>query len=189
MQFIDQSAAYSKKSISLANAVDAGRAKVEMQPGAEKLALCFRPELQVANAFDADINERLRFFELSTPEKLDLMIDELLPGFFHADLLPLTGGDRWSAHFVVDGDVHRTLIMDADGIRATEPAPDDISAFELETDIMTLLAILRATIADYHLNGPDFPPAGVAELNADETAAISGGTPLNTGDQDDGKKR
>jgi len=185
MQFIDQSAAYSKKSISLADAVAVGRAKMELQPGADKLALCLRPELGVANAFDAGINERLRFFDLTTPEKLDLMIDELLPGFFHANLLPLTGAESWSVHFVVDGDVHRTLIMDADGIRATEPGPDDIPAFELETDIMTLLAILRATIADFHLNAPDFPPAGIAELSPDEAAAISGGTPPGPGDEGD----
>jgi len=91
MQFIDQAAAYSKKSISLEQAIQSGRAKLVLQPGAEKLALCFRPELEIANAFDARIDARLRFFDLSTPAKLDLLIDELLPEFFHLDLLPGLG--------------------------------------------------------------------------------------------------
>jgi len=100
-----------------------------------------------------------------------------LPGFFHANLLPLTGRDSWTAHFVVDGNVHRTLIMDAKGIRSIDPAPDNTPDFELETDIMTLLALLRAAIADFHLNAPDFPPAGIATSNPDEIETITGDTP------------
>jgi len=174
MQFIDQSATYSKKSITLATALDSGRAKVTADPDAHKLNLCFRPELEVATAFDAAIDARLRFFDLPTPQKLDLFIDELLPGFYHADLLPLTGRESWTAHFVIDSNVRRTLIIDADGIRAIDPDPDLTPDFELETDIMTLLALLRAVIADFHLNAPDFPPAGIPTLSADEAEAITG---------------
>ena len=182
MQFIDQSAAYSQKSISLERAIESGRVKMILQPGAEKLALCFRPELDVANAFDSAIDARLRFFELSTPEKLDLMIDELLPGFFHADLLPLTGRSSWSVLFVVDGDVHRTLTMDANGICATNPEQSESPAIELETDIMTLLALLRSVIADYHLNAPDFPPAGITAQSASEAKVVDLSKPEGNGD-------
>lgn len=176
MQFIDQSTTYSKKSITLATALETGRAKLTADPDAHKLNICFRPELEVANAFDTAIDARLRFFDLTTPQKLDLFIDELLPGFFHPDLLPLTGRDSWTAHFVVDANIHRTLIMDKDGIRSIDPAPGLTPDLEMETDIMTLLALLRAVIADFHLNAPDFPPAGIATLSADETEAITGGT-------------
>lgn len=167
MQFIDQAPAYSRKSISLARAVETGRAKLTVQPDAENLAHCFKPELKIANAFDAGIDARLKFFELSTPAKLDLLIDELLPGFFHADLLPLTGRDSWVVHFLVDGNVNRTLMVDADGIRAIEHDPDADPAIELETDIMTLLALLRSVIADYHLKNPAVTNASIADLSAD----------------------
>lgn len=154
MQFIDQAAAYSKKSVSVEQAVQSGRAKLRLDADTDKLAQCFRPELEIANAFDAGIDERLRFFELSTPDKLDLLIDELLPGFYHADLLPATGRDSWIVRFLVDGDVHRTLLIDADGIHRVEEDHDQDAAMELETDIMTLLAMLRSIIADYHLKTP-----------------------------------
>lgn len=167
MQFIDQSATYSKKSITLATAIETDRAKVTADPDAHRLNICFRPELEVANAFDAAIDARLRFFDLTTSQKLDLFIDDLLPGFFHPDLLPLTGRESWTAHFVVDANVHRTLIMDAKGIRAVDPDPNQTPDFEMETDIMTLLALLRAVIADFHLNTPDFPPAGIATVSPD----------------------
>lgn len=169
MQFIDQAAAYSQKSISLTKAVDAGRAKLSAAPDAEKLALCFRPALKVASAFDTSIDARLKFFELSTLAKLDLLIEELLPGFFHADLLPLTGRDSWTVRFVIDADVHRTLFMDATGIRAIEDGQDTDPAIELETDVMTLLAILRSVIAEYHLKTPAVTNPSIAELNADKT--------------------
>jgi len=63
MQFIDQSATYSKKSITLTTAIETERAKVTADPDAHKLNICFRPELEVANAFDAAIDARLRFFD------------------------------------------------------------------------------------------------------------------------------
>lgn len=137
-----------------------------MEKGAEKLALCFRPELEIANAFDARIDARLRFFELSTPAKLDLLIGELLPKFFHADLLPLTGRDSWSLRFLVDGDVDRTLVVDASGLRAVDTGQGGDPAFELETDIMTLLAMLRSVIADFHLKTPAVTNPNIAELSS-----------------------
>jgi hypothetical protein len=154
MQFIDQSAAYNRKSISLADAVKAGRANLTLGPDAEKLGVCFRPELAVATAFDRSINTRLKFADLSTPDKLDLMIDELLPGFFHADILPRTGRDNWRVRFVVDGTVRRTLEIDANGVRATKEEPDQSTDIEVETDAVTLMAILRSVIAEYHTNKP-----------------------------------
>ena len=68
MQFIDQSAAYSQKSIPLDQATQSGRAKLVAVHGSEKLVLCFRPELEIANAFDRAIDARLRFFALPTPK-------------------------------------------------------------------------------------------------------------------------
>lgn len=154
MQFIDQSAAYNRKSISLSEAIKAGRANLMLGPDAEKLAVCFRPELGVATAFDRAINGRLKFADLSTPAKLDLMIDELLPGFFHADMLAETGRDNWCVRFVVDGTVRRTLAMDANGVRATRDDPDQSPDIEIETDVVTLMAMLRSVIAQYHTNKP-----------------------------------
>ncbi len=165
MQFIDQSATYNRKSISLADAIKTGRANLFVAPGAEQLAKCFRPELSVAKGFDKSIDPRVKFADLSTPAKLDLMIDELLPGFFHPDLLAQTGRDTWQVRFVVDGDVQRDLHIDRDGIRAGDPDRDP--EIEVETDIVTLMAMLRAVIADYHTSNPKVRNAKVAGLNAD----------------------
>jgi len=154
MQFIDQAPAYSVKSMSLASAVTAGRAKLTVDPGGARVAACFRPELDAANEFDRDINDRLSFNALSTPEKLDLMIAELLPRFFRADKLALTGRDRWVVSFLIDGSVSRYIECDADGVRPVSD-PDQPPAVELETDIMTLMAILRWIIAEFHLKKLD----------------------------------
>jgi len=169
MQFIDQAPDYKQKSITLNKAIGLGRAKLVAPQGSEKLLICFRPELDKANAFDRSISKRLAFNELSTPEKLDLLIKELLPTFYHPEFLPLTGQDTWVVHFLVDGSVHRTLQLDAEGIH-TISSQDCDPALELETDIMTLMAILRSTIANFHLN----PPA-VPDLPADEATSIVGG--------------
>jgi hypothetical protein len=67
--------------------------------------------------------------------------------------------------FVVDGDVHRTLQIDKDGIRASDPDPDSGPDIEIETDIVTLMAMLRSIIADYHTNNPAVRNAKVAGLN------------------------
>jgi len=175
VQFIDQAPAYSQKSISLTKAIEGGRAKVNAVSGSEKLMQCFRPELEIANAFDRAIDARLRFFDLPTPDKLDLLIHELLPNFYHPEFLPLTGRDTWVVHFVVDGDVHRTLIMDADGIRPLESRPDEVPTIELETDVVTLLALLRSTIADFHLKTPDVTASSITALSAEEASEITGG--------------
>ena len=166
MQFIDQSPAYSQKAMSLDRAIGSGRAVLRMSAECEALAVCFRPALEKASAFDRDINTRCVFNDLSTPEKLDLMIAELLPRFYHPELLPLTGRDTWTLRFLVDGKVSRVLQVDADGLRLSGDAtatPD----FELETDIMTLMAILRATIAQFHLNPAPYPdPAEIGDAAA-----------------------
>lgn len=151
MQFIDQAPAYTAKSMSLAKAIENGRAMVALEPGGEKVAACFQPRLDAANEFDREINNRVNFNALPTPEKLDLMIDELLPRFFCADKFAKTGRDRWIVSFLIDGSVLRSLEIDADGVRAIEN-PNLPPAFALETDIMTLMAILRSVIADYHRN-------------------------------------
>lgn len=149
MQFIDQSAAYSAKSMSLDKAIRAGRAQLSIAPGGAGAVTCFRPALQDATAFDSDINKRLDFNRLPTPEKLDLMIAELLPRFFRADKVAQSGRDSWLAAFLIDGRVERYVLVDKDGVHSVEPSertPD----FELETDIITLMAILRSVIADFH---------------------------------------
>lgn len=154
MQFIDQSPAYSVKSLSLQKAVAAGRARLTVAEGGAAVARCFRPALAEANAFDRDINERLDFKTLPTPEKLDLLIDELLPRFFRADKLAQSGRDRWIVDFLIDGSARRTLMIDANGVRGVA-RPDLPAAVELETDIMTLMAILRWVIASYHMKKLD----------------------------------
>ena len=149
MQFIDQASGYAVKSMSLPRAIAAGRATLHVEPGGAKVAACFAPALDAANAFDRDINERLKFNALATPEKLDLMIAELLPRFFQADMLEKTGRDSWHVSFLIDGRHQRTLLIDATGVRAVDD-PAISPAVEIETDIMTLMAILRSVIADYH---------------------------------------
>ena len=175
MQFIDQSPAYRAKSVTLDQAVATGRASLKLTPGCEKLGICFRPELEIANAFDRRIHERVKFNDLATGDKLDLMIDELLPDFYHPENLPLTGREVWTVRFVVDGSVERILRMDAEGLRRierAEPAP----AIELETDIVTLMAILRAAIAEFHQNRKDRAvPAVAPDPGEDEAAGGSGG--------------
>lgn len=166
MQFIDQSAAYNKKSISLPRAIELGRAKVTAGPDTGKIARCFRADLKVATDFDRAIDARLRFFDLSTPAKMDLMIDELLPGFYHPDLLAKTGRDRWTVRFVIDGDVDRCLTIDATGLGLATPEHARTPDAEIETDIMTLMAILRSLIAEHHLNTPDVTAASVTNLSA-----------------------
>lgn len=166
MQFIDQAPAYKTKSISLAQAIKSGRAKLTAEDGSEKLLASFRPELTVATAFDSQIDGRLRFNDLSTAEKLDLLIADLLPGFFHAELLPDTGRDNWAARFIIDGTVSRTVQIDADGVRSTQAA-DITPAFELETDIMTLMAILRSVIAEFHLQRLDLQKLGLNNVGSD----------------------
>ena len=161
MQFIDQAPAYRHKSISLKKAVEMGRAKVSVAPECQQLGHCLRPELTVATGFDKRIDKKVKFNDLPTPEKLDLMITELLPDFYHADQLPQTGREAWVARFLVDGDVERILQMDATGLHVVdvvEGEPD----FELETDIMTLMAILRSVIAEYHHNKNAFLPSDSA---------------------------
>lgn len=176
MQFIDQSAAYTRKSITLDKALAAGRLKMTTTPGVERLATCFRPELKVAISFDLDIDERLDFNALSTADKLDLMIDELLPRFFHPDILVLTGKAVWYARFIVDGTVERLIRMDDGGLHdATgQKMRADV---EFETDVMTLLALLRSEIAQYHHLRPPYPDLPVAEPSEDgefEDADVSG---------------
>ena len=145
MDFIDQAPAYRQKTLSLKQAIQSGRAKVTASDKSQKLAVCWRPELAAANAFDKSINTRVKFNELPTEEKLDLMIEELLPGFYHPQFLPLTGQDSWIVRFVVDGNILRTLKLDAAGIH-TVNGQDWTPAFELETDIMTLMAILTVSL-------------------------------------------
>ena len=158
MQFIDQSAAYSRKSITLEDALASGRARISTKDGSEKLAVCFRPELKVAISFDLDIDERVDFNALSTPDKMDLMIDDLIPNFFHPDLLPLTGKDVWYIRFIIDGTVVRTLRFDDHGMHNVSQALLDADPdVEVETDIVTLLALLRAEIAKFHHLRPPYP--------------------------------
>lgn len=169
MQFIDQSAAYTQKSITLAQAVAAGRARVSAPEGAEKLAMCFRPELKVAIAFDLDIDERLDFNTLPAGEKLDLFAAELLPKFFHPDLIPITGRSEWHVRFVVDGSETRLLRMDGRGLHDVSHQ-DRGADIEIETDMVTLLAMLRSVIAEFHHRKPPYPrlPAGAGEEPDDE---------------------
>lgn len=167
MQFIDQSAAYTRKSITLDKALAAGRAKLTAEPGSDKLAICFRPELKIAIAFDLDIDDRVDFKTLPTPDKLDLMIDDLLPRFFHPDLLPLTGRAVWHVRFVIDGSHRRTLRLDDRGLH--DVSRDDPPAeVELETDILTLMALLRAQIAEFHHTRPPYPQVPRGAEDGDE---------------------
>ncbi|MEC7256685.1 MAG: hypothetical protein VXW58_02600 [Pseudomonadota bacterium] len=156
MQFIDQSAAYNRKSITLEKAIATDRARVTAAPGAEALMVAFRPELKLAIAFDLDIDERVTFNDLPTAEKIDLLIDELLPRFFHPDLLLLTGRDIWHVRFVVDGTTRRTIRLDDLGVRDVSHL-DPAAEIELETDVMTLLALLRSAIAQFHVLKPPYP--------------------------------
>lgn len=156
MQFIDQSPAYRRKAITLKQAVADGRAALTAPEDAAALALCFRPELKIANAFDRSIDKRVKFNDLPTGDKLDLMIAELLPKIFHGELIAGTGRESWRVRFLVDGDVERILHMDADGI-APAPADGRKPDVEIETDVITLMAILRAVIADFYRNPPPCP--------------------------------
>ena len=167
MQFIDQSAAYNRKSITLEKAIATGRARVTSAPGAEALMVAFRPELRLAIAFDLDIDERVTFNDLPTAEKIDLLIDELLPRFFHPDLLVLTGRDVWHVRFVIDGSHRRTLRLDDRGLH--DVSRDDPPAeVELETDILTLMALLRAQIAEFHHTRPPYPQVPRRAEDGDE---------------------
>ncbi|MCB1342311.1 MAG: hypothetical protein KDK24_14835 [Pseudooceanicola sp.] len=156
MQFIDQAPAYKRKSITFAKAVAQGRARVKAETDADRLAVCFRPDLKTAIAFDMDIEDRLDFNALSTSEKADLLIDELLPKFCHPDLLPLTGRSAWHVRFVIDGTVERTLRFDDRGLHDVSHE-DAWPEIEIETDILTLLAMLRAEIARFHMTKPRYP--------------------------------
>ncbi|MGD9865379.1 MAG: hypothetical protein AB7S99_19420 [Pseudodonghicola sp.] len=191
MRFIDQPPAYNRKSLPLETAIALGRADLFMAEGSDRLAVCFRPRLEVANAFDRAIDARLKFNDLSTPEKLDLMIAELLPGFYHPEFLPLTGRTFWAVRFVVDGTVRRTLAMDAGGIRAIDDPRDGqdvVPAIELETDIMTLMAILRSFIAEFHRNPTPLPtiPDGMGRLADEAAAPILGGMAGAVSNNEDG---
>ncbi len=171
MQFIDQAPPYKIKSLSLDKAIRAGRARLTLGDGGGNAVLCFRPELKEATAFDREINDRVDFNALPTERKLDLMIEELLPRFFHIDKLALTGRDSWLGLFLIDGRVERRVLVDGDGVRAVQTS-DRVPDFEMETDIMTLMAILRSLIADFHtgkldLDAPFAAPAiGVEERSA-----------------------
>ena len=149
MQFIDQAAEYRVKSISLDKAIQLGRANLTVAPGGGKAVTCFRPELDAATGFDKDINEKVDFNALPTAEKLDLMIENLLPRFFRADKFENSGRDCWCARFLIDGRIERFVIVDKDGVRAIDGL-NQTADFELETDVMTLMAILRSVIADFH---------------------------------------
>ena len=157
MQFIDQSSAYTRKSLPFTKAVAANRAKVIAEAGSDKLAICFRPELKTALAFDLDVEDRFDFNALPTAQKVDLLIDELLPRFFHPDLVVLTGRSVWHVRFVVDGTVERTLRLDDMGVHDVSHEPDIWPEIEIETDILTLLAMLRAEIARFHMTKPPYP--------------------------------
>lgn len=179
MRFIDQTPAYSRKSLPLETAIALGRTDLFMAEDSNRLAVCFRPRLKVANAFDRAIDARVTFNDVTIPEKLDLMIAGLLPGFYHPEFLPLTGRTFWAVRFVVDGAVRRTLAMDAEGIRAIDGpvnGQDVVPALELETDIMTLMAILRAFIAAFHRNPTPLPtvPDGIGRLTDEAAATIIG---------------
>ena len=149
MQFIDQSATYRKKSIHLSQAVSDGRAQVKARPGAALLAECFRPELKIVNNFDKSIDKRLKFDDLPTDGKLDLLAAELLPAIFDPDALPDGDNGIWRVRFLIDGTVERVLHIDASGIHPA-PCDDRANDIEIETDVVTLMAILRAAIADYY---------------------------------------
>ena len=156
MQFIDHATPYNRKSITLGRALEDERARLIAVPDADRLMICFRPDLKQAMAFDRDIDERLEFKALSTAEKLDLMIEELLPLFFHPDLLVLTGREIWHARLIVDGSVERLLRMDDRGLH--DATGSVVAAeIELETDAITLLALLRAEIAKFHHTRPPYP--------------------------------
>lgn len=177
MQFIDQSAAYTRKSITLDHALTTGRARIGAHNGSDKLAICFRPELKVAIAFDLDIDDRVDFNALPTTEKMDLMIDDLIPNFFHPDLLPLSGQDVWYVRFIIDGTVVRTLRFDDHSAYNVSHALLDAEPdIELETDIVTLLALLRAEIARFHHTRPPYPelPASVRGDGDDFDDDVSG---------------
>ncbi|MCF6231688.1 MAG: hypothetical protein L3J36_01085 [Rhodobacteraceae bacterium] len=46
------------------------------------------PDLEIANAFDARVDARLKFNNLTTSAKLDLLINDLLPDFFTPECCP-----------------------------------------------------------------------------------------------------
>jgi hypothetical protein len=54
----------------------------------------------------------------------------------------------------VDGTARRTLEIDANGVRATKDDPNQSPDIEVETDVVTLMAMLRSVIAEYHTNKP-----------------------------------
>ena len=86
-----------------------------------------------------------------------MLVDELLPKFFHPDLVVLTGRSVWHVRFVVDGTVERTLRLDDMGVHDVSHEPDIWPEIEIETDILTLLAMLRAEIARFHMTKPPYP--------------------------------
>ena len=149
MQFIDQSAAYRSKAISLQQAISSGRAQYRADTDAEGFGKCFRPDLEKATGFDKDIDGQVKFNGLTTPEKLDLMIEKLLPLFFVPGNLGASGRDSWDVHFLIDGASTRRLRFDDDGVRAVEDS-NEPAAVALETDMATLMALLRWVIAQYH---------------------------------------
>jgi hypothetical protein len=173
MQFIDHASSYNKKSITLDRALAENRIRLDFEPGAEKLAQCFRPELKIAIAFDLEIEDRVKFNALPTNEKLDLLIDELLPRFFHPGLLLLTDRPVWHVRFVVDGQHVRVLRLDAFGLHLV---PDDMNSadVEIDTDIVTLLALLRALIAEFHYTRPAYPELPQSAFGPDEDADVWG---------------
>ena len=172
MQFIDQSRAYARKAVTLDQALLEGRARLRAAPGSEAVLEASRPDRQVALAFDRAIHDRVDFDALSTPEKCDLMIGELLPGFFRPEDLDKTGRTLWRLSFTVDGFVTRHLELSAAGI-AVVPSGTRAADIEIETDIVTLMAMLRAFIAQHHrrtrANGE--APGRVAALGPDDDSA------------------
>ena len=109
MQFIDQAARYNRKVVSVQQALREWRVSILAERGAEKLMDCFLPVLEVANAFDRSIAARMNFNALTTPEKLDLLIEELFPRFYVSEKLAQTGRDRWLVGMTIDG-VHRCCV-------------------------------------------------------------------------------
>lgn len=166
MQFIDHAARFNRKSITLERALAEDRIKIAYQPGAEDLAQCFRPELKIAIAFDLEIEDRLKFNALPTGDKLDLLIDELLPRFFHPDLLILTDRPVWYIRFVVDGKFVRVLRLDEFGLHVDSRELDSPDV-DIDTDIVTLLALLRALIAEFHYTKPAYPELPQSALGPD----------------------
>lgn len=148
MQFIDQSPDYRQKSLSLKTAISKGRAKASFDPEFRMFGHCFRPELEIAKNFDRRIDKRLTFDELPTPQKADLLISELLPDFFVPEGLAASGRSVWSFRFLIDGDVERFLLADSSGLHRSEDDLAEVS-FELETDILTLMSLLRWLISVY----------------------------------------